>query len=260
MGKLSSILSRDINSITYDKCCEYWAGLNIQTAEDYISALDNFKVLFACNNCQIEGIDVSYHTTRELFEKNSVTSYSGDMNNLVAVCNQKMLFTRMISDLSNKVPLSTNLVKDYHKILMRGLYDGVRYNKGERAGQFKKGDYCVGVSDVGSFPEDVEEELNELMEEVNCEYTGPDQVITAAAYMHAVFECIHPFADGNGRIGRMVVNYFLMLKGLPPINIFDEDKMVYYMALEVYDNTEDISVLVQFLKEQMVKTWKGRVR
>ena len=66
---------------------------------------------------------------------------------------------------------------------------------------------------------------------------------------------IHAFADGNGRVGRTLLNYILMCNNLPPVIIFDEDKETYFMALEVFDHTEKIDGFVQFLKEQMVKTW-----
>lgn len=261
MGSIDNILNKTSSKITYIDCCDYWKGLNLNSAEDYTRALFNFRVLYTCNTCCIEGETISYHNTRELFENVALTNYSGSFNTLVAVNNQRLLFPTVINDIANKVEMSIDLVKRYHKSLMMGLYDDVRYSKGERPGEFKIGDYGVGVADVGSFPEDVESDLSELLSEMEgMSYSSVDDVITAASYFHLAFEKIHAFADGNGRIGRLLMNYYLMLHGLPPVIIFDDDKETYYMALEVYDRTEYIDGFVKFIKEQMVSTWKSRIR
>jgi Fic family protein len=109
--------------------------------------------------------------------------------------------------------------------------------QGERPGEFKKHDYVTGIAEVGSLPEDVEKDLTELLEEL-ADYEGRD-VLKAAAYFHARFEYIHPFADGNGRVGRTLLNYWLMTRGHPPVIVHDEDKRAYYGALSRYDEAED---------------------
>lgn len=81
------------------------------------------------------------------------------------------------------------------------------------------------------------------------------KILTAAAYFHCNFEYIHPFADGNGRTGRTLTNYFLMIHDLPPMVIFDEDKKLYYEALGIFDETEKLDGFVSLLKDQTVKTW-----
>ena len=71
------------------------------------------------------------------------------------------------------------------------------------------------------------------------------------------------FADGNGRVGRLCMNYILLVHNHPPITIFDEDKKEYYKALEAWDDRQSLSELIDFLKNQAEKTWspvfdKGR--
>ncbi len=84
-------------------------------------------------------------------------------------------------------------------------------------------------------------------------------MLTAAAYFHAKFENIHPFADGNGRAGRLAMNYLLVLHGHPPIIIHEEDRKDYYAALEAWDTGQDLVPLRNFLKSQTEKTWEKQI-
>jgi Fic family protein len=148
------------------------------------------------------------------------------------------------------------LVKEIHRILTAGIYDEQRFvEKGERPGEFKKHDYIAGIHEVGSLPEQVESDLRELLEEISGDCM-PD-TLKAAAYFHARFEYIHPFADGNGRVGRTLLNYYLLIHNEPPLIIFDEDKARYYRALESYDADDEISLMHEFLIDETEKTWKG---
>ena len=92
-----------------------------------------------------------------------------------------------------------------------------------------------------------------MIEEVNA--IGAKAPLKAGAYLHARFENIHPFADGNGRVGRTLLNYWLMINNYPPTIVYEEDCRAYYDALQSYDEQEDLTPLVQFLEAQTVKTW-----
>ena len=85
---------------------------------------------------------------------------------------------------------------------------------------------------------------------------GSENALTAAAYFHAKFENIHPFADGNGRTGRLAMNYLLVLHGHPPVIIHEEDRKEYYDALETWDVQQELVPLQEFLKRQTEKTWE----
>ena len=111
----------------------------------------------------------------------------------------------------------------------------------------------TGRNEIGAAPEDVSAEIKELLDELKD--VPKDRVLLAAAYFHAKFENIHPFADGNGRTGRLAMNYLLLVHVHPPITIHEEDRKAYYSALEAWDERQELGDLHAFLKAEAVKTW-----
>ena len=65
--------------------------------------------------------------------------------------------------------------------------------------------------------------------------------------------------DGNGRTGRLAMNYFLVLHEHPPITIHEEDRKEYYEALETWDREQELQPMCQFLRGQTVKTWERQI-
>lgn len=160
----------------------------------------------------------------------------------------------LLDKIIDKVPLSIPLIKKIHYELSKGTYDSYRYDMNhERPGEFKKHDYITGKYEVGSYPENVESDLQELLEEIN-EYEGED-VFTVASYLHACFENIHPFADANGRTGRTIMNYYLLIHNVSPIIIYEEDRKEYYDCLEKFDVDSKLQPLKNFIIKQQEKTW-----
>lgn len=241
--------------MSFDKIVSRWKNEKKDTSEDLRVLLDNFRIVFAYNSGRIENEEITLHDTREIFENGRVVNYTGDLRTLFEIKNQKDCFEFFLDCVVEKRELTLELICDLHRRLMTGCYDETRYQKGERPGRFKIHDYVTGDG-IGATPEEVEAELKELLDEVKAE-EGKD-VMTIAAYLHLRFEEIHPFADGNGRLGRTLLNYYLMTHEYPPLVLFEEDKKTYYMALAVYDKTGKIDGFLAFLKEQMVKTWERK--
>jgi Fic family protein len=232
-----------------------WKRWNVTTEADIDRHLENFRILFAYNSGKIENDDISYADTREIFENGRVLNYSGDPRTLFELSNQRACYEFLKPKLAAKERMSIELIKETHRTLTAGTYDYRRYTElGERPGEFKKHDYVTGEAEVGSLQEDTENDMSELLDELS-EYEGKD-ALRVAAYFHVRFEYIHPFADGNGRTGRTLLNYYLMLRDHPPLIIYDEDKRAYYDALKRYDDAEELEPMRSFLEKQTERTWE----
>lgn len=241
----------------YEKVLELWRQKNVRTDAELAEALNGHSIAFAFHSGKIENDHITYHDTREIFEHDGVTSYTGDLRTLFEIRNAKEANELFLCAFRDKRPLDEAFIQELQLQLTHGTYDTRRWQLGERPGEYKRHDYVTGQSEVGAAPEDVEEELSELLEELR--NISTENALTAAAYFHAKFENIHPFADGNGRTGRLAMNYLLVLHGHPPIIIHEEDRRDYYGALEAWDTQQDLAPLRAFLQAQTEKTWEKQL-
>ena len=105
----------------------------------------------------------------------------------------------------------------------------------------------------GTLPQYVPDAVTNLLEWVK---SSELPMLIRSCVFHYEFELIHPFADGNGRVGRTLLNYWLMLNDHPPLIVYDEDKQDYYKALQQYDEEEILEPLVTFFQRETVQTWQ----
>ena len=241
----------------YEKVLELWRRKNITTDAELADALNAFSIAFAYHSGKIENDNITYHDTREIFEHDGVTAYTGDLRTLFEIRNAKEAYEMFLSSFQGKRSLDEAFIKELQFCLTQNTYDTRRWQLGERPGEYKHHDYVMGREEVGAAPEDVADEMRELLEELRD--IALENVLTAAAYFHAKFENIHPFADGNGRVGRLAMNYLLVLHGHPPIIIHEEDRKGYYAALEAWDARQELEPLREFLKWQTEKTWEKQI-
>ena len=236
----------------------YWQSLKIDSKEKLENVLDNFRILFAYNSGAIENAEITYHDTREIFENGKVISFTGNLRTIFEISNQKTCYEYLLDKIIKKEKISENLIKKVHELLTIGTYDERRYIlNGERPGEYKKHDYVTGREEVGVSSSEVAKEIENLLNEVNSVNTNnAEDIIKIATYFHNKFENIHAFADGNGRVGRTLTNYILMINNMPPLIVYDEDKKYYYAALEKYDKEDDIKSMIEFFKYEMEKTWE----
>ncbi len=243
----------------YKLLISWWQSLNITDDAALAEAFNGHIIAFAYNSGNIENPNVTYHDTREVFEHDGVTSYTGYLCTLFEIRNAKVATEYFFKAFREKVPFNENFIKELQHRLTLNIYDERRWQRGERPGEYKKGDYVTGRNETGAFAEDVAEEMQELLEDLETLPEEPEKILTAAAFFHAKFENIHPFADGNGRTGRLAMNYLLAIHNHPPLIIHQEDRKAYFEALEAWDIEQNLKPLKTFLLEQLIKTWAKRI-
>ncbi len=238
----------------YVETVHKWKQKEIKDVSALEAVLSNFSILFAYNSGVIENPEITYHTTREIFENGKVINFTGDVRTVLEIRNQKICYDWLKDKIVKKAVITPKLIKEIHRKLTEGTYDEGRYNRGERPGEYKKHDYVVG-NDQGALPNEVPFEIEELCGELRDIPDKGDIIIKTAAYLHCKFENTHPFADGNGRVGRTLMNYFLMTHGHPPIVVRNETKNEYYNALGCYDKTGELDSFVAYMKKETIVTW-----
>ena len=241
----------------YEKAVALWKRKKITNDALLAEALNGHSIAFAYHSGKIENDNITYNDTREIFDHDGVTSYTGDIRTLFEIRNAKEANELLLTAFNSKRPVDETLIKEFQYKLTQNTYDSRRWQLGERPGEYKHHDFFTGKNEIGAPPEDVEEELSELVSEMN--EATENNALTAAAYFHAKFENIHPLADGNGRTGRIVMNYILLLNNHPPVIVFEEDRKAYYTALEAWDERQELDPLIAFLKDQTAKTWQKQI-
>ena len=236
--------------MSYKDCIKIWRkGISEEL-------LDRFFLKFTYSSNKIENNETRLRDVETIFKGKKVKDFKGNKKTLVEIENHRELcknIFKLCKEYNSKV--STDLVRKMHYSLMKNCFSEQLLLKGESPGEFKKGDYIVGLHDVGVSPDEVEENLNSLFEEINEVKINDNNVLTVISYLHCWFESIHPFADGNGRTGRVLMNYLLIGNNFPPIVLFGNDREQYYLALEYFNETQEISKMVNFLEDQAYKTW-----
>lgn len=130
----------------------------------------------------------------------------------------------------NKSKLNIKLILGLHKTLLTHIDDNI-------AGRFRSGKEWVRVGNhLGANPQFVTTLMQELVD--NYSQNKTNYFLDSIAHFHAEFETIHPFVDGNGRMGRVLINLQLMNVGLPPIIIQNKSKHTeYYPLFTQYQST-----------------------
>ena len=148
--------------------------------------------------------------------------------------------------------ISVELILKLHKTLLTNIRD-------EIAGRFRSGKEWVRVgTHIGANPEFVNGFIHDLVRDYNSD--NGEYFLEKIAYFHAEFENIHPFGDGNGRIGRLLVSEQLDMLGLPPIIIPNKSKFdEYYPALDEYTKTNKVDKLTELFASLLIEALYRRI-
>ena len=239
----------------YDRLCTLWDHLD---APERDLLLDRFKVRYSFDSGNIENPEITFHDTAEIFDENGVSNFTGDVRTIYEINNLKNAWIWLEDALASDAALDEELVLSAHLVLTRGTYDDVRWAKGERPGTFKKGDYRV-ADDVGAAPEEVPGLVKALAAEVQealLSESAEKNALTIAAYLHAQLVDIHPFADGNGRTARLLMNYVLLKLNGAPCTISADDRLAYFGALDAFHQEGELVPFIDFCRIQTLKTWE----
>ena len=176
----------------------------------------------------------------------SITPSSKDLREVHEVINHKEAFDLIIS---YDRDISKDLVLKLHETIVKNTLDE---NLVGQVGRYRDLQVFIrGVEWMPPAPEDVPADMRELFRwyTLNREKVHP---IVLASYFHIGFETIHPFIDGNGRVGRLLLNFILHRKGYPMVNIPNSRKMEYYNFLEKAQLEGDLRPFVKFIFDIMI--------
>lgn len=191
------------------------------------------QVNFSYNSNKIEGSRLTSEQTEAIFETSSFISKNDDLiklDDLIESKNHFKLFDYML-DYVDK-PLSKEMIIEMNKILKRGTSDedNPRYN----VGGFKVVPNTIGVVNMieTSSLETTEQDVDSLLDN----YSKLTQVtLEDIIDFHVKFERIHPFGDGNGRVGRIIMFKECLKNNIMPFIILDQDKPYYIRGLKEYN-------------------------
>jgi len=199
---------------------------------------------------------ILFKDVEAVFRGKNVTHLKGSKSAIKEIENHYKLTNKILKVYKeNNTKLSSNLIRQFHYELMNGCYGEELLSKGERIGKFRKSDYGVTLYNLKLQLMGVEECLNSLIQEVNQLEFNERTALKNVSYFYCWFRHIHPFAYGNGRLGRLLINYLLIINNFPPVVIFENDKDEYYSALQYFESKYDCYKMNKFLEEQLYKTW-----
>lgn len=204
------------------------------------------QVNFAYNSNKIEGGRLTEDETEEIFETDSFIPKSNSaikFDDLTEMKNHFRLFDYTLNIIDEE--LTKENIIEMNKILKRNTTDeeNPRYN----VGGFKVIPNKIGLINIinTSSPEDVENDLNNLLKWYN---ELKSITIENIIEFHVRFERIHPFGDGNGRVGRIIMFKECLKNNIMPFIVLDKDKPYYMKGLKEYDN--DKMFLIDTIKNE----------
>ena len=198
----------------------------------------------AYNSNKIEGSTLTPEQTASLFD-NGTLPRSDDYyraKDVEEMNGHFLMFNYMLDTLEE--PLSQKLIKQFHYELKSGVFE-------DRANGYAIGDYKQRPNMVGMYRTALPKEVPDEMEKLLVWYEAQPKNMETLAKFHARYESIHPFQDGNGRTGRMILfRESLKYEEVDPFIILDDDRTVYIEALKEFRENGTVSQLTELLQKE----------
>lgn len=232
---------KDIQQIEEIKV-EYKYILEKLKKEEIKDLLDRFTVNFTYESNAIEGNSLTLKDVAIVISENR-TVEGKDMREIYETKNSRQAVELL---LHKKIKITHKSIINLHKLLMQNIEKETGYKK--------LPNFILGSNLETSSPEKVYQHMNELISwyNENQQKTHPLQL---AAIFHGRFEKIHPFRDGNGRVGRFFLNAILVNEGYPPLIIRKTQRVSYLHALHAFDQNSD-SLLIRLVLQKYKETYK----
>ncbi len=204
---------------------------------------DQFVLVLTFTSNSIEGSTLTQAETAAVLFQNTALPDKTLTEQLEAKNHQAALLY-LFEHLLAKRPVDEELILKLHGMLMNGIR--------QDAGFYRR----HGVRIVGAdLPTANYLKVPTLMEELTIDFHRAKDTVEHVAALHAQFEQIHPFSDGNGRVGRLLMHAMLLQKNLPPVVIRPEKKRLYYSYLNTAQKKGDTTLLQDFLCDGIMKGW-----
>ena len=192
---------------------------------------EEFTVEYTYNSNAIEGNTLTLRETDLVLR--GLTIDRKPLKDHMEAVGHKEAFEFVSELVKQSEPLSERIIKQIHFLVLVG-------NKDDRGVYRKVPVRIMGAKHEPVQPYMIEPKMEELLKKF---MEGKEHIITKLARFHIEFEGIHPFIDGNGRTGRLLVNLELMKAGYPPIDIKFTDRMEYYKAFDEYHEKNNLSAM-----------------
>lgn len=211
---------------------------------------EEFMIEFTYNSNAIEGNTLTLQETAMVLE--GITIDQKPLKDHLEAVGHKDAFLYVQDIVSNKMPLTEFVIKNIHSLVLM--------NKPEDKGVYRR----VPVRIMGAFTEPVqpymiEPKITELLAE-NEKRKDTMNIIERIARFHLEFESIHPFIDGNGRTGRLLMNFELMKNGYPPINVKFTDRKRYYDAFDSFSRNQNATPMTNLIAEYVTERLEQYLR
>jgi Fic family protein len=202
-----------------------------------------FVTEFTYDTNAIEGSSVTLQETGLiLFDK--IVPEGRTIREIREVENHRGAFDFM---LNRREDITKRFILQLHKKLMHNIL-------WKHAGRFRDIQVLIrGADFMPPPPESVEKEFKHLMKWYGSNKKKYHPVVVAA-FFHSAFESVHPFRDGNGRTGRLLLNFILKKWGYPMIDIKNKDKMKYYSSLKAAEKSGDLKPLVELISKYITES------